>query len=173
MSNEPNEAELAAVVPQKQSPALVIGIAVNTALIVAIAAKVFFFAPAPAAAEGEAEATEKHAEPRHAAGKKGGGVGPTVKLPEFVVHLRNPEAERYARMSFELEIGSEEEKADLSAAMPRVREVFISYLSDRTVEDLRGSEGIDRTKKELLARLEKEVSSAPVRSIYITDIVVQ
>jgi len=171
MSQEPNEAELAAVVPQKQSPALVIGIAVNTAVILAIAARVLFFTPSPAG-PAEGEPGDQHEEPRHAA-RKGSGVGPTVKLPEFVVHLRNPEAERYARMSFELEIGSEEEKAELAAAMPRVREVFISYLSDCTVEDLRGSEGIDRTKKELMARLEKDVSSAQVRSIYITDIVVQ
>lgn len=159
--------------PAKQSPVVLLGVIFNTVLLLVVVAKVFFFATPPPAAEAPAEKhAEGGAEPKkHGPEKK--GLGPTVKLPDFVVHLRNPEAERYARMSFELEVGAEEEKAALTSAMPRVREVFISYLSDRTVEELRGSEGIDRTKKELLARLEKDVEGSPVRSIFITDIVIQ
>ena len=153
---------------------VLLGVVFNTALLLVVVAKVFFFAtPVAAAEEGHGEKhAEGSAEPKKH-GEKGGGLGPTVKLPDFVVHLRNPEAERYARMSFELEVGAEEEKGLLTSAMPKVREVFISYLSDRTVEELRGSEGIERTKKELLARLEKDLASSPVRSIYITDIVIQ
>ena len=164
--------------PAKQSPVVLLGVLFNTALLLVVVAKVFFFAT-PGASGSEEGQAEKHAEgsaePKKHGEKKGekGGLGPTVKLPDFVVHLRNPEAERYARMSFELEVGGEEEKGALSSAMPKVREVFISYLSDRTVEELRGSEGIERTKKELLARLEKDVEGSPVRGIYITDIVIQ
>ncbi|HET6439960.1 MAG TPA: flagellar basal body-associated FliL family protein [Anaeromyxobacter sp.] len=99
--------------------------------------------------------------------------GPTQKMADFVVHLRDPEADRYARVSFEVEVASEEEKARLAAYMPRVRDAFIAYLSDRTLEELRGSESITRTKTALAERLTHLAPGVNVRGLYITDLVIQ
>jgi len=152
--------------PSKVVPGL---LALNTLLMAAVLVRSFLTpAPAGAAEQPQAPAAE-HAAPAAVPM----GLGPTVRLPEFVVHLRNPEAERYAKMTFELEVGVEADKDKLNAAMPRVRELFLAYLSDRTTDDLRGSEGIERTKRDLLARLSQELPGSPVRAIYITDIVVQ
>ena len=63
----------------------------------------------PAKAEkGEAK-KEGHEAPKEGhegapAGKAVNGLGPMVKLADFVVHLRNPEVDRYARMSFDVEV---------------------------------------------------------------------
>jgi flagellar FliL protein len=110
------------------------------------------------------------------AGKDGGGPaapGPTAKLADFVVHLRNPDADRYARLSFEIEVASEEDKAKLAAFMPRVRDGFIAYLSDRTFEELRGSEAIERTKNALGEKLAAMAPGVAVRGVYVTDLVIQ
>ena len=100
-------------------------------------------------------------------------LGPTLKMAEFMVHLRNADVDRYARMSFEIEVLSEKEKTELTAQTPRLRDAFIGYLSDRTVEELRGSEGLDRTKQALLARVSQVVPNVKARSLYITDLVIQ
>lgn len=160
----------AAGLSAKPSKLVPIVLGLNSLLLVGVLAKLFLM-PAPAAANHEAAA----------AAPAGGehaplaplGMGPTVKLPEFVVHLRNPEAERYARLSFELEVGVETDKDKLAAHMPKIRELFISYLSDCTMEDLRGSEGIDRTKKDLLNKLAQAIPGSPVRGVFVTDIVIQ
>jgi flagellar FliL protein len=152
--------------PSKLVPGL---LALNSVLVVAVLAR-SFMAPAPA---GAAEAPQAPAAEHAAPAAAPMGLGPTVRMPEFVVHLRNPEAERYAKMTFELEVGVEADKDKVNSAMPRVRELFLSYLSDRTTEDLRGSEGIERTKRDLLARLSQELPGSPIRAIFITDIVVQ
>lgn len=127
------------------------------------------------AAEGEAK-SEGHGD-GHGEGKggeeKSGMPGPTQKLADFVVHLRDPEADRYARVSFEVEVGSEEEKNKLTGYMPRVRDAFIAYLSDRTLEELRGSESIARTKVALAERLTQLAPGVRVRGLYITDLVIQ
>jgi flagellar FliL protein len=125
-----------------------------------------------AKAEGESKA-EGHGE---AGGKEdglGGAPGPTQKLADFVVHLRDPEADRYARVSFEIEVATEEDKNRLGGYMPRVRDAFIAYLSDRTLEELRGSESITRTKAALLERLMQLAPNVKVRGMYITDLVIQ
>lgn len=115
---------------------------------------------------GGGEKTAGHGEP-------GSVSGPLVKISDFVVHLRNPEMDRYARMSFDVEVLGESDKDRLNENLPKVRDAFISYLSDRTVEDLRGSEGLGRTKDALQTRLRELVPEARVRALYISDFVVQ
>jgi flagellar FliL protein len=57
--------------------------------------------------------------------------------------------------------------------MPQIRDAFLSYLSDRTAEDLRGSEAIGRVKAALGQRLAEVAPGAPVRGLYVTELVVQ
>jgi flagellar FliL protein len=123
--------------------------------------------------EGEKPAGEK------GEGKEEGGAppvgkgGPMVKIADFVVHLRNPDADRYARVSFEVEVYSDSDKDRLNASTARVRDAFIGYLSDRTLEDLRGSEGLSRTKEALQTTLRQLLPDVRIRALYISDFVVQ
>jgi flagellar FliL protein len=105
--------------------------------------------------------------------KKEEAPGPTARLADFVVHLRDPEADRYARISFEIEVATEEDKAKFAGFMPRVRDDFIAYLSDRTLEELRGSEQIGRTKSALSEKLVALAPGVKIRALYITDLVIQ
>lgn len=172
MPDKPDSDLAAAGLAARPSKLVPILLAVNSLLLAAVLARTFLAPGAAPAAPAEAPGGE--AEHAAAATAKGPlGLGPTVRMPEFVVHLRNPEAERYAKMTFEVEVGVEADKDRVNSAMPKVRELFISYLADRTTEDLRGSEGIERTKRDLLARLSQELPGSPIRAIFVTDIVVQ
>lgn len=99
--------------------------------------------------------------------------GPTIKLADFVVHLRDVEADRYARVSFEVEVATEEDKAKLTAFMPRIRDAFTLYLSDRTLEELRGGEAIGRIKTQLSERMTELAPACKVKALYVTDLVIQ
>lgn len=127
--------------------------------------------------EKKAEAEEKKEEGKE--GKEGApkhavaGLGPLVKISDFVIHLRNPEIDRYARMSFDVEVIAESDKDALNAHMPRVRDAFISYLSDRTLEEMQGAVGLGRTKDALQTKMRDLVPEARVRNLYISDFVVQ
>src|SRR5947209_12991397 len=68
-----------------------------------------------ASADKQAEAPKGEAAHGEAAAIAAGVMGPTVKLPDFVIHLRATEADRYARLSFEVEVGSEKDKADVTS----------------------------------------------------------
>jgi flagellar protein FliL len=114
----------------------------------------------------------------HAAEDPGGGpaphlAGPTFKMADFVVHLRNTEAERYARLSLELELGAEADRDRLTPFVPRLRDAFVGYFSDRTAEELSGSEALARTKVALLKVCEDLVPGRHIRALYFTDFVVQ
>jgi len=102
-----------------------------------------------------------------------GMPGPTHRMPDFVVHLRDAEVDRYARLSFEVELASEEEKAKFEKFGPRIRDGFISYLSDRTLEELRGSEQVKKVKTTLHEALKELAPGVRIRALYITDLVIQ
>ena len=127
-------------------------------------------AKAEKAEKGE-KAEKKEGQEAHAAPTT--GPGPMVRLSDFVIHLRNPELDRYARMSFDIEVIAEPDKERLNAHLPRVRDAIITYLSDRTLEELRGSEGLTRTKDALQQKLRELVPEARIRALYISDFVVQ
>lgn len=195
------DAEAPAPAKSGGSKVLVILVAVNSLLLLGVMGflglQLKSLQHPPAAAEehagkGEEKKAEK-AEPREEKGEEkaaekgegkeegghGGAEGPAakggvlVKIPDFVVHLRNPDADRYARVSFEVEVFAESDKERLVASSARVRDAFIGYLSDRTLEDLRGSEGLSRTKEALQGTLRQLLPDVRIRALYISDFVVQ
>lgn len=126
---------------------------------------------APAAAHG-AEGAPAEGE-KGAEGGPEAGPGPTTKMADFVVHLRDAEVDRYARISFEVELASDVEKAKFDKFSPRIRDGFIAYLSDRTLEELRGSEQVKKVKTSLQELFKELAPGVKVRALYITDLVIQ
>jgi flagellar FliL protein len=141
---------------------------VNT-LLTAAALAVLLLRPAAAAKP----PGETHAAEEPGAGPAGHTAGPTFKMADFVIHLRNTEAERYARLSLELELGTEADRDRLTPHVPRLRDAFVGYFSDRTAEELSGSEALARTKAALLKVCEDLVPGGHIRALYFTDFVIQ
>jgi flagellar FliL protein len=124
--------------------------------------------PAPAASPGAPAAAP--APPADAAAAQ---PGPMVRVPDFVVHLRDVDADRYARVAFEIELQDDKGKDAVAARLPQLRDAFLTHLSDRTVEELRGGEALVRLKGALEARVREVVPGAAVRAVYVTELVVQ
>ncbi len=101
------------------------------------------------------------------------GPGPLVQLDDFVVQLRNPEFDRYVRVRFHVEVKDDDYIADIEKNAPIIRDDFIRYLSDRTFEELRGSQGLKRTKEELFQHLITVIPPEKVNNLLITKFVVQ
>jgi flagellar protein FliL len=139
------------------------------------------------AAAAKAEKGDEHAAAAEHGGEKGGKggkgekgkegkenmPGPSLRLPDFVVHLRDAEADRYVRVAFELELGDEKAKEVLTARTPQIRDAFLSYLSDRSADELRGSENMAKMKAALSQRIGEIAPGIAVRGFYIADLVVQ
>jgi flagellar FliL protein len=132
-----------------------------------------------AAAEGEhGEEKGEHGEAKgggeHGGGEHGGGgPGPMVKLENFVIQLKAVDAERYVRIAFDLELGQATDEEVIKNRLSQIRDSIISFFSDRTLDELRGSDGMDHIKTTLLKRLDGVVPGHRIKAIYITDFIVQ
>ncbi len=100
----------------------------------------------------------KHAEPTEDAGKASAPV--YVELPELVANLNsNPHRPSYVKLQARLELAKQDDVERVKAAMPRLQDLFQTYLREMRPEELRGSGGTYRLREELIARANLAVSA--------------
>ena len=127
-------------------------------------------AAAPAAPAAAHEESGEHGGKGH---KPSDAPGPMIKLENFVIQLKTSDTDRYVRVAFDLEIVNEQEKDAVTARLSQIRDSIIAYFSDRTLDELRGSSGMERTKEQLFKRLDELVGGRRLKAIYLTDFIVQ
>ena len=116
----------------------------------------------------------RHAEPaeHHAEAPK-----PPVFLdmPELLVNLAGSPGERvqYLKMKIVLEVKDQPQVAAITPALPRVMDIFQTYLRELRPADLNGSGGIYRLKEELSRRINAVVSPNEINAVLFKEIVVQ
>lgn len=139
-------------------------------------APVAVVAQAAAAAEPGKEGEQKAGAPAdHPVGKDGKPLGPghMVKLENFVIQLKAVDAERYVRVAFDLEVTAPTDEDVIKPRISHIRDSIISYFSDRTLDELRGSDGMDNIKQTLKKRLDGIVPGQRIKAIFITDFIIQ
>jgi flagellar protein FliL len=199
MADKPKDEEqpVAAKAPESSNKLIPIILVANTALMGVVLAVVLLRKPAaavatvapPAHAAASASANATGGSGGSESGEHGSGEGaqghnaaptdpslvpgPILKLENFIIQLRGTDTERYVRVAFDLELVSEPDRALVQARMPHIRDAIISYFSDRSLDELRGSEGMDRIKLAVLKKLDEILAAHRVKSVFITELVIQ
>ena len=98
-----------------------------------------------------------------------------VDLPEILVNLSNPSAERtqYLRIKVVLELPEQKMIEQITPIMPRVMDAFQTYLRELRPSDLDGSAGLYRLKEELTRRVNVSIAPSRVNAVLFKEIVVQ
>jgi flagellar FliL protein len=181
MSDE-EENGAAAAPPAGKSKALPILLVINTLLLTGVlifvmkrpAAQAHVAgAEGKAAAEGHGEGKEEKSAGEHGASEEGGGPGPSIRFDNFTVQLKSLDVDRYAHLGLEIEVADEATKARVERKVAPVRDLILSYLSDRTPDELRGSDGLKQLKEAMIKNLEELIPGHRIRAVYITDFIIQ
>lgn len=179
------EAETEALKPKASKKKLVI-LAAAVLLVVCGGAGAWFSGVLPrllgrgseAHAESGAHA-EPHAEAHGAPAAPGSEARPPgapvfMDLPEIVANLNGgPRRTVFVKLKAKLELARADDQAALTAVMPRVLDLFQSYLREMRPEELRGTGGTYRLREELLARTNLAAPPARGISVLFTEMLVQ
>lgn len=113
----------------------------------------------------------RHDEPKTAAAP----AAPVfVELPEMIVNLNaNPHRPSFAKLIARLELGSADDVDRVKVAMPRLQDLFQTYIREMHPEELRGATGTYRLREELIARASVAAAPAKVRDVLFTELLVQ
>lgn len=115
-------------------------------------------------------------EPEHAAADEATPVSRApvfVAMPDITANLNAPGRRAFIRLKSQLEVAGPQDAATLQAAMPRLVDLFTTYLREIRPEELRGSAGTHRLREELIARANIAASPARVTDVLFTEILVQ
>jgi flagellar FliL protein len=98
-----------------------------------------------------------------------------VEMPEMLVNLVGLPGERvqYLKVKLVLEVKEEKQVEAIKPTLPRVTDIFQTYLRELRIADLNGSAGLFRLKEELTRRVNMAVSPIQVSAVLFKEIVVQ
>jgi flagellar FliL protein len=97
-----------------------------------------------------------------------------VDVPEMIANL-NVSGKRpsYMKLHAKLELGAKSDEAAVTAAMPRIQDLFQTYLRDMRPEELRGSEGSYRLREELIDRATLAAAPARVTDVLFLEMIIE
>ena len=98
-----------------------------------------------------------------------------VEVPDMMVNLVGAPGERvqYLRVKVVLEIKEAKEVEAIKPNLPRVTDLFQTYLRELRPSDINGSAGLFRLKEELTKRVNNAVAPQQVSAVLFKEIVVQ
>jgi flagellar protein FliL len=98
-----------------------------------------------------------------------------VEVPDMLVNLVGLPGERvqYLKVKIVLEVKEEKQVEAIKPALPRVTDIFQTYLRELRPSDLSGSAGLFRLKEELTRRVNVAVSPMQVSAVLFKEVVVQ
>ena len=98
-----------------------------------------------------------------------------LDVPEVLVNLVGAPGERtqYLKVKVVLEVKEEKQVETIKPTMPRVSDIFQTYMRELRPADLNGSAGLFRLKEELTRRVNVVVAPGQVSAVLFKEIVIQ
>lgn len=180
---------------KKKPPILIIAIAAGVLVLGGGGAAAFFLMkPKPAAEAGEhgEEKKEKKKEKKEKEGEKKEGEGgaaaaagpaPVIKegpdgvvfytLPDIVVNMQTADGKStFLKLKLTFELPDEETAEALTPNLPRLQDMFQTFLRELRPEDLNGSQGTYQLRVELLRRVNLVAAPAKVNAVLIEEMLI-
>jgi flagellar FliL protein len=143
--------------------------------------------PKPAA-EGAAHGKEKPKKEKKKEGEHGGGDKPdptlgTIKegpdgvvfytLPDVVVNMQTADGRpTFLKLKLTFELPDEHVAETIGPNMPRLQDMFQTFLRELRPEDLSGSQGSFRLRQELQRRVNLVIAPAKVNAVLIEEMLI-
>ena len=85
----------------------------------------------------------------------------------------NPQRPSYVKLTARLEVMKPEDVERVKAAMPRLQDLFLTYIREMRPQELRGSAGTYRLREELMARANLAATPARITDVLFTQMLIQ
>jgi flagellar FliL protein len=98
-----------------------------------------------------------------------------MDVPEMLVNMVGAPGERvqYLKVKIVLEVKEDKQVESIKPTLPRVTDLFQTYLRELRPIDLNGSAGLFRLKEELTRRVNVAIAPSAVNAVLFKEIVVQ
>ena len=169
--NDEDESEEQAPLIRAPSKKMGIFIVVGILLLVIVGAGgVFAWMKFSSPSKAE-QATTKHE--NGMAGQDSDVSGPIVEMAPFIVNLADAGTPRYLKVAIKLELNDDNAVTRFKDRIPRVRDSLLLLLSSQESEKIKGVKAKLGLKDQIFERVSVIVGEGSIRSVFLTDFVVQ
>lgn len=180
---------------KKKPPIILIAAAAGVLLLGGGGAAAFFLLKPKPAAHGE-KGAEEHGKPKKekkekkkegeegaAKAAEGGAGAPVIKegpdgivfytLPDIVVNMQTADGKTtFLKLKLTFELPDEETAEALTPNLPRLSDMFQTFLRELRPEDLNGSQGAYQLRVELLRRVNLVAAPSKVNAVLIEEMLI-
>ncbi len=100
-------------------------------------------------------------------------IGPMIDINEFIVNIISEEGTHYVKASLTLEMSNEAVLEEANKRMPQIRDAVLLLIGNKTFEELQDLQGKKQLKAELKSKINSFLKTGRIKSVYLTDFVVQ
>ena len=101
------------------------------------------------------------------------GVPSIYTLEPFIVNIYDGQDLRYLRVKVEMEVASEEVKAEMDARKAQFRDAILVLLTTKTMLDIRDQQGKNQLRQEIFTVANNILPPGKLKRVFFTDFVVQ
>jgi flagellar FliL protein len=94
-------------------------------------------------------------------------------LEPFIANLADPSGKRYLRTTFEIEVRPAPAVEELKKKSSQIRDSILLILTNKSYDDIRTTTGKAALREEIVAELNKVLSSGKARQIFFKEFIVQ
>ncbi len=174
--------------PKKKKPPLLLIIIPAALVVLGGGGAAAFFMMKPKSADTHGEAPAAPAEGGHGkSDKKGGEIDPALgkvaagpdgvtfyTLPDMVMNIQSADGRpTFLKLKLTLEMKDARVATRLQSEMPRLQDMFTSFMRELRPEDLSGSAGTYQLRAEILRRVNLIAAPGKVDAVLIEEMLVQ
>jgi len=100
-------------------------------------------------------------------------MGPIYPLDPFTVNLVSSNADRYLKCKIDFELDSPALQKEINQKLPAIRDMIISILSSKSVEEIQTAQGKQKLKDEIKRKVNSILTTGEIRNVYFTEFVIQ
>ena len=98
---------------------------------------------------------------------------PVFDLKPFVVNLADKKSRRYLKVTMKLELSNEDLLGEIDKRRAQIRDVILTMLSSKTVEEIGTMEGKFLLRQDIIKRVNVNLVTGQVTKVYWEEFVVQ
>jgi len=129
--------------------------------------------PQEQAAEQQAKPAESEAEAQDEEGHGGSDAAEFYTIESIIVNPAGTAGTRYLSCSVSFELPSNDDKKQFEAKAVQIKDILITILSSKTVEELADVKKRNAMRRQILVVVNKFVEPAKASAVYLTDFVLQ
>ena len=114
--------------------------------------------------KGEKQTLEKEA-------KNTDFIGKLVPMETFLVNLSESRGRKLVKINMEFEVSNDEVQQEIENLKPRIRDMVIMIISDKTLAQVSSKDGKDELRDEIRNQVNLFLTKGQIKNVYFTEFI--